>query len=83
MFRIMTKCNKQYIVVKSQYVHHILQYIAIHFWHIVTALMFSLDDAKVYTCMLTILLLLYVSLLFSVCLQFVNKKNLPTNNWIL
>ena len=34
----MTKCNKQYIVVKSQYVLHILQYIAICFWHIVTAL---------------------------------------------
>ena len=36
----MTKCNKQYIVVKSQYVLHILQYIAIHFWHIVIALTF-------------------------------------------
>ena len=34
----MTECNEQYIVVKSQYVLHILQYIAIHFWHIVTAL---------------------------------------------
>ena len=38
MTRIMIKYNKQYIVVKSQYVPHILQYIAIHFWHIVTAL---------------------------------------------
>ena len=38
MLRIMTKCYKQYIVVKSQYVSHILQYIAIRFWHIVTAL---------------------------------------------
>ena len=36
--RIMTKYNKQYIVVKSQYVPHILQYIAICFYHIVTAL---------------------------------------------
>ena len=34
----MTKYNKQYIVVKLQYVPHILQYIAIRFWHIVTAL---------------------------------------------
>ena len=34
----MTKYNKQYIVVKSQYVPHTLQYIAIPFWHIVTAL---------------------------------------------
>ena len=42
VLRIMTKCNKQYIVVKSQYVLHILQCIAIHFWHIVTALVFSL-----------------------------------------
>ena len=38
MLRIMTKCNKQYIVVKSQYVLHILQYIANTFWHIFTAL---------------------------------------------
>ena len=34
----MAKYNKQYIVVKSQYVPHILQYTAIRFWHIVTAL---------------------------------------------
>ena len=34
----MTKYNKQFIVVKSQYVPHVLQYIAIRFWHIVTAL---------------------------------------------
>ena len=33
----MTKCNKRYIVVKSQCVLHILQFIAIWFWHIVTA----------------------------------------------
>ena len=39
--RIMTKYNKQYIVVKSQYVPHVLQYIAIRFWHIVTALIIS------------------------------------------
>ena len=38
VLRIMTKYNKQYIVVKSQYVLHILQLIAIRFWHIVTAL---------------------------------------------
>ena len=31
------KYNKQYIVVESQYILHILQYIAIRFWHIVTA----------------------------------------------
>ena len=37
--RIMTKYIKQYIVVKLQYVPHILQYIAIRFWHIVTALL--------------------------------------------
>ena len=37
--RIMTKYIKQYIVVKLQYVPHILQYIAICFWHIVTALL--------------------------------------------
>ena len=36
--RIMTKCNKKYIVVISQYILHILQYIAIRFWHIVTIL---------------------------------------------
>ena len=35
----MTKYNKQYIVVKLQYVLNILQYIAIRFWHIVTALL--------------------------------------------
>ena len=34
----MAKYNKQYIVVKSQYVPHILQYTAIRFGHIVTAL---------------------------------------------
>ena len=34
----MTKYYKQYIEVKSQFVPHILQYIAIRFWHIVTAL---------------------------------------------
>ena len=38
----MTKSNKQYIVVKSQYVLHILQYLAILFWHIITALLPSL-----------------------------------------
>ena len=37
----MTKYNKQYIVVRSQYVPLILQYIAIRFWHIVTALVTS------------------------------------------
>ena len=36
--RIMTKYIKQYIVVKSQYVPHILQYIEIRFRRIVTAL---------------------------------------------
>ena len=45
----MTKCNKQYIVVKWQYVIHILQYIAIRFWHIVTALANTVHITAIYS----------------------------------
>ena len=41
--------NKQYIVVKSQYVLPILQYIAIRFWRIVTALEIITCDPSIYT----------------------------------
>ena len=44
----MAKYYKQYIVVKSQYVPHILQYIAIRFWHIVTALPGDTSDGVTY-----------------------------------
>ena len=44
----MTKCIKQYIVVKSQYVLHILQFIGIHFLHIVTTITNSMFDCYFY-----------------------------------
>ena len=48
--RIMNKCNKQYIVVKSQYVLHILQFIPICFWQIVTAFVDSDENLDLYLC---------------------------------